>query len=388
MTTNAAEEPVPWVSATKPATPPASSFEDRVAIVGRIVTTRGEGVAHRPFLAVDRTGERREGTTDARGGFWIEELRPPYDLRVGDTAWLGVTRVDPVVEIEGEETLVSEEVVVEVGAPPCGREACVVDVVSVSRTGRGGATAIRRDRAGPTTVIFQHGSREHEEIEVHALVHDAAFTVVAYARGRGVLEAQAVETRELSLDDDDDGVTLTLDVPGGASFAIGRRLPRVEGATWRMERRAVAPSTASVIHRSSRAWSGTLAIDDDPPALPLPVGPEILRPHAGGLLSGRGTGLSWGVDPRTLFTADVVDVARGAFRYRVVTNASELPSRRMEALDFPRLRPGAHTLSLTTAPFAGVDEAVSSDVEERRRRFDERRAGAGTYETIAFTVSP
>jgi hypothetical protein len=192
-----------------------------------------------------------------------------------------------------------------------------------------------------------------------------------------------VPTKEVLVDD----ASVTLDVPGGASFEVGPRLPKIPGATWRMERSAAAPPTATELHRSSRAWSGRLALDRDPPALPLPVGPEILRPLAGGALSARGAGWSWASDPRTLFTIDVVDVARGAFCYRVLTNDSDLPPRRLEALGLARLSPGAHTFSLETSPFTSVDDAVSSDAATRRRRFDLQRAGAATYETIAFTVS-
>lgn len=332
-------------------------------------------------MTVDESGEHRAGLSGADGSLRVEELRPPYDLRVGDTAWLGVSEPHPVIEVEGEEVLVARSITVEVRAPGCGREICVVDVVTTSPTGHGETTA-----SGLGLVTVEHQSRASmEEIEAHALVHDAAFEHVAYARGVDALEAAPVDTREILLEE---GTRVTLDVPGDASFAIASRLPLIEGASWRMARSAAAPPTKELLHRSSRAWSGTQSLDDDPPGLPLPVGPEILRPLAGGALAARGASLSWTPEPRALFTVDVADVERGAFRYRVVTNASDLPFRRLEALGLPRLRPGTHTFALATAPFSSVDDAVSADGVVRGRRFDERRAGAATYETIPFTVSP
>lgn len=392
VATVASDEPEPRRSPDPPASVPLPNegVDERISLRGRAVTRSGVAVPGIVVVTVDRTGDRRESVTGGLGEISVEELLPPYDLRVGDVAYLGVSRADPVIEVPREEPFFVETVSVEVRAPPCGREVCIVDVVSTSLTGEGAATV-----SGTGWVTVQHASRRREPIDVHALVHDAAFSAVAYGRGRGVIEAGRVETREIAFERaaGDADETVTLDVPGahgvpGASFAIDRRIPLVVGASWRIERRAVAPPTATLIHRSSRAWSGAQALERDPPALPLPIGPEIERPLGAGELSARGAGLSWSPDPRTLFTVDVADVARGVFRYRIVTNASDLPFRRIEALGFPRLRPGAHTLSLTTAPLTDVDEAVSSDVTERRLRFDERRGGAATYETIPFTAIP
>jgi hypothetical protein len=360
----------------------AAPAVEKIALRGRLTTSRGTPLAGEQFVTVDLDGERIEAITGPRGELDVEEVRPPYDLRVGDTVYLAVTRHDPVLEIDREEDHAPpQEVLVEVHPPACGREPCIIDVVTTSRDGEGRATAIGE---GPIAISHGFRGREASEIEVHVLAHDEAFTTVAYARGHGELWPAGVETREVLVDD----ATVTLDVPGGASFEIGPRLPSIAGATWRMDRSAAAPPNATELHRSSRAWSGALALDRDPPALPLPVGPEILRPLAGGALSARGAGWSWASDPRTLFTIDVIDLARGAFCYRVLTNDSDLPPRRLEALGLARLSPGAHTFSLETSPFTSVDDAVSPDVVARRRRFDVKRAGAATYETIAFTVSP
>lgn len=385
-TTAASDEPPPVTTRRAPQVDVLP--DDRVALHGRIETPRGEPVAGARFVTVDDTGELREGVSGPDGALEVEELRPPYDLRVADTAYLGVARVDPVVEVERdeEERAPPEEVFVEVHAPSCGRDPCIIDLVSTSLEGEGRATAL-----GEGFITLQHvfRGRSASEIDVHVLAHDADYTTVAYGRGRELVEAAPVETADILVDPD---AVVTLDVPGadgvpGASFVVASRLPRVAGATWRMERSAAAPVTSTRLHYSSRAWSGTEPIDHDPPALPLPVGPRISRPLAGGVLSARGAGLSWTSDPRTLFTVDVTDVARGAFRYRLITNASDLSFGRIEALGFPRLQPGAHTLSLTTAPFTGIDEAVSSDAVVRGRRFDLRRAGAATYETIPFTAT-
>lgn len=362
--------------------------DDREAVHGKILTKHGAPVAGQMFVTVDDTGELRDGVTGADGSLDVEELRPPFDLRVGDTAFLGVKRSDLVIEVDGEEdTAPAKEVLAEVHVPMCGRDPCIVEVVSTSLDGEGHATVI-----GEGFVTLQHvfRGREASTIDVHVLAHDAAYTTVAYGRGRDAIDVSPVETTEILVDPD---VAVTLDVPGadgvpGASFAIGAVLPRIPGATWRMERSASAPPTKTLLHRSSRAWSGTEPIDHDPPALPLPVGPEISRPLAGGSLSARGAGFSWSSEPSTLFTVDVLDVARRTFRYRILTNASDLPFRRIEALGFPRLTPGAHTLSIATAPFTSLEEAVSPDAVTRGRRFDLRRAGGATYETIPFTAVP
>jgi hypothetical protein len=363
--------------------PPASAAPavEKIAIRGRLTTSRGTPLAGEPFVTVDLDGERSEAVTGPSGELEVEELRPPYDLRVGDTVYLAVTRPDPVLEVDREEERAPpEEVVVEVHPPSCGRGPCIIDVVTTSRDGEGRATAVGE---GPVAVSHIFRGRDASEVTAHVLAHDEDFASVAYARGHGTLWPTRVETNEVAADD----ASVRLDVPGGASFEVRKRVPWIPGATWRMERSAAAPPTAMVLHRSSRAWSGILALGRDPPALPLPVGPEILRPVAGGALSARGAGWSWASDPRALFTIDVVDVARGAFCYRVLTNDGDLPPRRLEALGLARLSPGAHTFSLETSPFTSVDDAVSSDAATRRRRFDMKRAGAATYETIAFTVS-
>lgn len=403
-------------SASPPADFAAATPDDAIAIVGSIVTGTGEPVAGTAFTTVDRNGESWDGISEADGSLRVEGLHPPYDLRVGDTAWLGVSRRDPRVEVSADErTAAPITIALGVLAPP---GAVLVDVVSSSARGTGSASVVATpnadgDGVAVVTLAHEFRARATSDVLLHVLVHDAGFAVVGYARvlvpladvGNTEVDAGSVRpflvatTEPLALDAN---VEVTLDVPGaagvpGASFALpsfelgarrGLRLPRIDGATWRMKASATAPPTLLSLHRSSQAWSGSLPIGHDPLALPLPVGPEITRPLAGGALSARGAGLSWNDDPGALFTADVIDEARGVFRYRIVGVATDLPFRRIENLGFPRLRPGPHTLSLTTAPFASVDDAVSPDPLARTRRFDERRSGGATYETVPFTVTP
>jgi len=428
-----AAKPAPIADGAAPLAAP------RIAVGGLVADDRDEPVVGRTVGVVDHAGRRSEVMTDEAGGFHVADVEPPYDLIVeaapsgaiiSPVAYLGLRRADPRIEVfERQGPLpvpASQPLRVGVHVPPCPRleGACWVSVVSTSASGGGATAASYVEGIASLVLDLEHAYHApslapSEEIAVHALVGDAAYSRYAYARlghvpaGPGVptdlgmlAPLPVPATDAVTLAAQSDGVpsdwqwTLAswLDLPGGASFSlrhewspfVAMRLPRLTGASFRVGAWAQhpPPGDGRYFHRSSQARSGTLPLGALAVAVDVPAGPASVRPEPGGQLSRRGLGLAWGGPSPSLSSVVLVDLAHARQLVRLHTHETAVSLARLEALGLPRLEVGEHVLDRTTTPGAVVDELVQPDARMRGRRFDQTVPGATTYLRFAFHVTP
>lgn len=432
--TSNAEEPRRRVAATMPPPDvlviddgdPEPELGERITIAGALVTDRDEPIAGRRFVTVGHDRDRRAGITGPGGAIAVEGVAPPYDLLVqgspdnGPTVYLGLTSPDPYIALLERDGVTvaapSQTIRVGIRAPSCGRERCIVDVMSASRSGDGNASTLSEPTADDDAIAIVEVSHvwwaakpaEGEKIAIHALVHDVENRTFAYGsvagiepapgemRDTGLLRATALATTApltpggvmSSVAADALWSTLiTLDVPGasgapGPAFALAAatasavttRLPILAGASWRVMVTAMTPG------RASTAWSGSCDVGDGAPRLELPPAPSDVA-----IEDGR---LRWRAGASALAIIDVVDVARASHRYRIVTNETDVALGRLEDLGLRGLEKGAHELALTIAPDVSLNETVDPDPAVRSRQRDVRRAGVASYARVAVDVIP
>jgi hypothetical protein len=409
-----------------------------VDVGGRVVGDREEPVVGRPIVVVDRRGKRQEVVTDEEGGFSAMQVAPPYDLLVAEApsgavitplVYLGLRRADPRLEVferQGPtEHPAGQPLRVGVRLPPCRAAggACWVSVVSASPSGGGGTASSYIEGTETAVLDLDHAwreptTRQGESIDVHVLVGDAQYTEYAYARiahvavrpgeptDLGMTAPMPVASTEpVTVAGHAKGLpegwrwTLAsqLDLPDGASIALrydwaaasSLRLPKLPGATWHVGAWAQHPPTPerAYFHRSSQAWTGTLPLGATNVSLDVPLAPATTRPLTEGQLSVGGEGIAWDGREPALASLVLVDLARGAQRFRAFTAEPELALDRLEALGLPRLERGEHVLDLTTTPGANVDELTQPDEQQRRGRFDTTVPGAATYQRFRFAVT-
>jgi hypothetical protein len=368
------ERPSP-ITTTDP-TSPAADFhagpDDAVSIVGLVVDSDGVPVSGQPFAVRDRNGMRDEGVTGPDGSLASEGAFPPYDLLVEDTAFLGVSRGDPFVVLDHPtvHTHHVRPITVTVTGACAG---CVVDVVGVTASGTAFASGSSLIKVSPPAL-------EDETVAVHVLVHDPIFTTFSYSKVDTTAAAVAVAPTPVDTTDAmtlDTGAEVALDVPGGGWFRIGSRIPKIAGASWRVKVRSTHAPAPPLLYGTSAAWSGALSIGASAPSLYLDDPP---------IVSANASGVSWAVTPGMLATADVFDVAHGAYRYRVVTNDASISFDRLKRLGLATLLSGAHTVTLATAEATAIDDALSADPTIRGRPTNEHRPGGSTYERVGFNT--
>jgi hypothetical protein len=421
-----------------PAAPPASELPS-IDVGGRVVDDLEQPIVGRPIVVVDRTGKHFEVMTDEEGGFYVIGVAAPYDLLVTQApsgavitplVYLGLTRERPRIEVferEGpSERPASQPLRIGVKLPPCRATsgACWVSVVSASASGVGGTAGSYTEGAETAIYEVDHAYQEAapkrgETVDVHVLVGDAQYTQYAYARVPQV-PARPGEPMDLGMTTplpigSSDPVTIAgrattlpagwqwtlasqLDLVGGATIPLRyewspssmMRLPLLPGATWRVGAWAQHPPVEErpYFHRSSQAWSGTLAVTTTNVAIAVPLAPEPIRPALEGTLSRHGLGLAWNPASPGLSSVVLVDLEHGQQRFRAFTSDAEIGLHRLEALGLSRLDPGDHVFDLTTTPGANVDELTQPDERLRRRRFDTRVPGSTTYQRFRFQVTP
>jgi hypothetical protein len=174
-------------------------------ITGRLETDDGLAIIGRPLAVVDARGERREVLSDEGGGFNVPDVVRPYSLAVAGspsthpatpTVFLGITRVDPFVELferDGPRTRPAAQTLrFAVKPPPCTSttSSCVISVVSGSRGGSGASSVSYRE-AGNVLFEIEHDwscdfVSATETIALHVLTFDEARTTFAYANRVGV----------------------------------------------------------------------------------------------------------------------------------------------------------------------------------------------------------
>jgi hypothetical protein len=366
------ESPVATTDPTSPAADFDAGPDDGIPITGLVVDSDGLPVAGQPFAVRDRNGMRDEGVTGPDGSLISEGAFPPYDLLVDDTAFLGVSRRDPFVVLSHPtvHTQHVRPIAVTVTGACTG---CVVDVVGVSASG----TAFD---SGNGVLKVSPPALEDESVAVHVLVHDPDYTTFAYARVDTTAAAVTVAPLPVVTTDPmtlDSGAEVALDVPGGGWFRIGSRIPKIDGASWRVKVRSTRAPAPPLLYGTSTAWSGALAIGASAPSLYLDDPPIVTADT---------TALSWSGTPGMLATADVMDVTHGAYRYRVVTNEASVTFDRLQRLGLASLLPGAHTVTLATSGATAIDDALSADPTVRGSRTDEHRPGGSTYQRVAFNT--
>lgn len=435
------------VDERSPIVPRRGSIEEPNApgpidVRGLVADERGGPIGGRAVRLVDAAGERRESLTEDDGSFAFDGVRAPYDLGVaaplgGPTAYLGLTRADPWLELAEREAAPAppERQIVRavVEMRPCGLRPDWITVVTASPSGGGSATIpVRAGDANPVIVEVEHGwyaaPPPGEVVRVHVLAGDEDRSSFAYAAADRVPAAPGERTRTgpiapasihatepLALGaEGGEGALVewrwtteaSLDLAGGGqvTFAAAEaasltaRLPLVPGASVRVSVAAVDPHAEPRrgYHRSTGAWSGArplsperdLSRDAGSLALEVRAGPESLQPAVGEILSREAIGFAWKRDDvPALVTVTVADVTRGVVRFRALTTDEQLPHARLAALGLATVLPGEHLLELTTAPLSTTDEATSLDASTRRRRFDRARPGAATQLRIPFHVA-
>ncbi len=146
--------------------------------------------------------------------------------------------------------------------------------------------------------------------------------------------------------------------------------------------------------RTATGWSGLRSIESRAAAgsliVDVPLGPDMDRPSAEGILSSHGRGFGWtpsSAAPSPLSTLVVTDSARGRTRFRAMTNGSEVSFAKLDALGLDRLERGEHELTLRTTAAIPIDDAISVDPEARARSWSTTRPGSSSTFHATFIVS-
>jgi hypothetical protein len=430
----------PRSTAASAEAPASEAVVKAIDVEGLVTSDLDEPISGRTVVLVDARGARQETLTGADGGFVIGNVRPPYDLAATPgasgvaTVHLGLGRRDPHVELfeRSGPTPSPARQTIRVGlrAPSCGAPSCWIAARSVSPSGTGGAATSCQRGDNLVVVDVDHGWRglsvvPGELIDVHLLVADDARSTFAYARvpaiaaapgdtiDVGIVDAMPVRASEpitvganggagaiadwrwttsvsLDLAGETDHRDAAMPLASAADVATTIRWPMIPGVQLRAAVAASHPrgDEQGGFFRSIEAWSGVRRPGLDPIGIDVMAGPDIVRPATGGTLSRRGLGFEWSSSSAAvLSTLTVVDTARGAARFRVVTTGHEVPLERLAAIGLPKLGLGKHLLDLTTSPRVGIDDAVSPDAEVRRRREDYTHAGDLTRLRVPFEVT-
>ncbi|MDF2696085.1 MAG: hypothetical protein K0S65_4468, partial [Labilithrix sp.] len=292
------------------------------------------------------------------------------------------------------------------------------------------STMMYTQRGEVVVVDVDHGWRglnilPGEQIDVHVLVGDDDHTNYSYARlssiaaapgdtvDLGIVEAAPLLasapitigasggagaiidwrwTTSVALELDGDGARPEAAMPLAtvAAASTTLRVPLIPGARVRAGVSASHPrgEEQGGFFRATESWSGVQRLGSDALGVDVVVGPEMVRPATGAIFSRRGLGFEWNpAGKAALSTLTVVDTAHGAARFRIVTNGHEVPLARLIELGLPKLELGDHILDLSTSPLVGVDDALSPDVNVRRRRADRTQPGFATYLRVPFQVA-
>jgi hypothetical protein len=361
---------------------------------------------------------------------------PPYDLVVAAAptgavrtpfVYLGLTRAAPRLEVPERHGLAALpatapiRVAVNLPACPATVTGCWVAVTTASAAG--GGTRRATYVAGTLTAYYEidhvGATSPGELVDVHVLAGDAESTAYSYARAQASMAppSEATDAGTLTplllegsapITVAGDGASLPggerwmlasqLELPGGALLPLRNdsgpvstlRVPRLEGATWRIAATAEAPAdpASPSLVRSAQAWSGTLPLTATSVSLVLPAAPAPVRPAVDGALSRRGLGLAWAGASPALASVALLDVGRAALLFRAYTSQPAIALARLEGLGLARLEPGAHVLEVTTTPGANVDELTQPDAAARRARFDVHVPGASAYQRFHFQITP